>query len=402
MEAYLIEWTELLVRWLHIIVGIAWIGSSFYFVMLDNSLKPPRKKRDKERGVHGEFWEVHGGGFYNSQKFLAGPVGESLPKKVKWSKWPAYTTWMSGMGLMALVYWWGATSYLIDPSVADLSVHVAVGISVGAIAVGWIVYDILCRVLGKREWLLTACVFVLVVASTWALHQVFSGRAAYIHIGAMMGTMMVANVFFHIIPGQRKMVAQIRAGEEVDPTPGLKGKQRSVHNTYFTLPVLFTMISSHYPMTYAHPNAWLILVILMLAGVFIRQFFVMRHQGKDVWWLWIVAIALILALVVAMAPRDEEAFEIPDEPISYAEIERIVTDRCVACHSEDPTYPGYVQPPNGIALDTPEQIRRHGVSSADTIRRNYMPIGNLTKMTEEERALFSAWVAQGMPEETTP
>src|SRR5438046_7599290 len=298
MEAYVIDWLILLLRLLHFIAGIAWIGASFYFVMLDNSLSRPKKPDDAKRGVSGELWAVHGGGFYCSQKYLTGPKGEPLSENLHWSKWEAYTTWLSGMGLLALIYWWGANSYLTDKNVLALSPAVAVGISIAFLAGGWIVYDTLCRVLDKNENLLVALLFVLVMAAAWALFNIFSARAAFIHVGAMIGTMMVANVFFHIIPGQKKMVADIRAGREPDPKPGIIGKQRSVHNTYFTLPVLFTMISNHYPMTYSHAYGWLVLGAIMLAGVLIRQFFVLRHKHAANPLLLVVAGALLIALIV--------------------------------------------------------------------------------------------------------
>ncbi|MFU8802429.1 MAG: urate hydroxylase PuuD [Bradymonadaceae bacterium] len=392
MEAYLIDWANLLVRWLHIIAGVAWIGASFYFVMLDTSLKPPKKEEDKKRGVFGELWAVHGGGFYSSQKYLTGPTGEPLTHELHWSKWEAYTTWLSGMGLMAIVYWAGAKSHLIDPSVMALSQPAAIGLSLGFLAGGWVVYDLLCRGLRGRDDLLAGVLFVFVVACSWGVHQVFSGRGAYIHIGAMLGTMMMLNVFFHIIPGQKRMVAQIRAGEEVDPLPGIIGKQRSVHNTYFTLPVLFTMISSHYPMTYSHSNAWLVLVVLMLAGVLIRQFFVLRHKGEAKLWLPAAGATLIVILMVLMAPERVDA---SGEPVHFTQVQQVLNDRCVSCHAAQPTQPGFIQPPNGIVLETPQQILMHATKSAESIASGYMPIGNLTQMTDEERKLISIWVAQG-------
>jgi uncharacterized membrane protein len=267
MEAYVLDWLNLLARWLHLIAGVAWIGASFYFVMLDNSLSPPTRPEDAKRGVFGELWAVHGGGFYVSQKFLTGPQGEPLSGNLHWSKWEAYTTWLSGIALLALIYWLGASSYLIDRNVVALSPLTAIAISVAFIVGGWLVYDGLCRVLEGRENILAALIFAFVMFCTWALYHLFSARAAYVHVGAMIGTMMVANVFFHIIPGQKKMVADIRAGRPPDPRPGIVGKQRSVHNTYFTLPVLFVMISNHYPMTYSHPYGWLVLGAIMLAGV---------------------------------------------------------------------------------------------------------------------------------------
>ena len=392
METYLLDWANMLVRWLHLITGIAWIGASFYFVMLDNSLKPPKKAADAERGVFGELWAVHGGGFYNSQKFLTGPKGEPLTKDLHWSKWEAYTTWLSGMTLLAIIYWIGASNYLIDKQVMELAPTTAVAISIAFLASGWIVYDLLCRNLLGRDGLLAAIVFVFVVACNWLLHQVFSARGAYIHVGAMMGTMMVANVFFHIMPGQRRMVAQIHAGEEVDPRPGIIGKQRSVHNTYFTLPVLFIMISNHYPMTYANKHGWLILTVIMLAGVLIRQFFVLRHRGQVKWWLPAAGVALLATLAVLMAPKPVDA---SGDKIGYAQLHTVLSQRCVACHSAHPTQEGFAQAPKGVMLETPEEVRQHAAKIAETVASGYMPLANLTHITDDERALIATWFAQG-------
>jgi uncharacterized membrane protein len=392
MEAYVVDWLNLLVRWLHFIAGIAWIGASFYFVMLDNSLSSPKKPEDARRGVFGELWAVHGGGFYCSQKYLTGPKGEPLSENLHWSKWEAYTTWLSGMGLLALIYWWGASSYLIDKNVLALSPAAAVAISIAFLAGGWIVYDTLCRALDKNENLLVGLLFVLVMAAAWALFNIFSARAAFIHVGAMIGTMMVANVFFHIIPGQKKMVADIRAGREPDPRPGIIGKQRSVHNTYFTLPVLFTMISNHYPMTYSHPYGWVILGVIMLAGVLIRQFFVLRHSGKVNWALPGIAVVLLAGVAIAIAPKSAGK---GSEAVAFAKVQSVLNQRCVGCHATQPTQAGFAQPPKGILLDSPEQIAANAPKLAETVANRYMPIGNLTQMTDDERALIAAWFAQG-------
>jgi len=392
MEAYLVDWLNLLVRWLHLVTGIAWIGASFYFVMLDNSLSPPKKPEDGKRGVFGELWAVHGGGFYISQKFLTGPKGEPLSANLHWSKWEAYTTWLSGMGLLAIIYWYGASSYLIDSSVMALSPGAAVAISAAFVGGGWLVYDLLCRVLAKSENVLAAAMLVLVVAASWALFKVFGARAAYVHVGAVIGTMMVANVFFHIIPGQKKMVADIRAGREPDPTPGIVGKQRSVHNTYFTLPVLFVMISNHYPMTYSHPYGWAVLGVIMLAGVLIRQFFVLRHKGRTALLLPAVAILLLLGLAVVIAPRPATAVS---GNVAFAKVKVVLDARCVGCHATQPTQAGFAQPPKGVVLETPEQIGQNAAKIAETVGNRYMPIGNLTQMTDDERALVAAWFAQG-------
>ena len=392
MESYLLDWANLLLRWLHLITGIAWIGASFYFVMLDNSLRPPKNPADAQRGVFGELWAVHGGGFYCSQKFLTGPQGEPLTQDLHWSKWEAYTTWLSGMSLLAVMYWAGASTHLIDSRVLALSQPAAIGISVAFIATGWLVYDALCRALFGRDGLMAVLLFAFVVLADWLLHQVFSARGAYIHVGAMLGTMMVANVFVHIIPGQRRMVAQIRAGQPVDPRPGQVGKQRSVHNTYFTLPVLFIMISNHYPMTYSHPNGWLVLVVMMLAGVLIRQFFVLRHRGQLKWWLPAAGAALLGLLIVLLAPKPVDAGV---GKVAFAAVKSVVDQRCVACHAATPTQPGFAQAPKGVVLESAEQIGQHAAKIAETVASGYMPLGNLTGITEEERRLIATWHAQG-------
>jgi uncharacterized membrane protein len=392
MEAYIVDWLSLLTRWLHLISGIAWIGASFYFVMLDNSLTQPKNTDDTKRGVFGELWAVHGGGFYISQKFLTGPKGEPLTENLHWSKWEAYTTWLSGIALLALIYWLGVSSYLIDRSVMALSPPAAIAISIASLAGGWFVYDGLCRLLEGKENVLAALVFVFIMACAWVLFHVFSARAAYIHVGAIIGTIMVANVFFHIIPGQKRMVADIRAGRDPDPRPGIIGKQRSVHNTYFTLPVLFVMISNHYPMTYSHSQGWLVLGVIMLAGVLIRQFFVLRHSGNVKWALPAAGVALLAGVAVAIAP------EIADSGggrVTFANVQNVLKERCLQCHASLPTQPGFAQPPKGVLLETPEQVAANAPKIAETVGNKYMPIGNLTQMTDNERALIATWFAQG-------
>ena len=392
MEAYIVDWLSLLTRWLHLISGIAWIGASFYFVMLDNSLSQPKNPDDTKRGVFGELWAVHGGGFYISQKFLTGPKGEPLTENLHWSKWEAYTTWLSGIALLALIYWLGASSYLIDRSVVALSPPAAIAISVASLAGGWFVYDGLCRLLEGKENVLAALVFVFIMACAWALFHVFSERAAYIHVGAIIGTIMVANVFFHIIPGQKRMVADIRAGRDPDPRPGIIGKQRSVHNTYFTLPVLFVMISNHYPMTYSHPQGWLVLGVIMLAGVLIRQFFVLRHSGNVKWVLPAAGVALLAGVAVAIAPKIADS---GGGRVTFANVQGVLKERCLQCHASQPTQPGFAQPPKGVLLETPEQVAANAPKIAETVGNKYMPIGNLTQMTDDERALIATWFAQG-------
>jgi uncharacterized membrane protein len=394
MESYLLDWANLLVRWLHLITGIAWIGSSFYFVWLDNHLTPPAKPADAARGVLGELWSVHGGGFYQNQKFLTGPKGELLTPDLHWFKWEAYTTWLSGMGLMAIIYWFGASTYLIDRNVLDVSPLTGVALSIGFIVAGWFVYDALCKLLGRREVLLLAAVFAYVVFASWLAFQLFGARAAFLHVGVMLGTAMVANVFFVIIPGQRRMVDEIRAGREPDPTPGLLGKTRSTHNTYFTLPVLFAMISNHYPMTYSHAYGWLVLLAIMMAGVLVRLFFVQRHKGRNNWALAASSVVVVLAVAVAIAPRPREGGL---NVAGFAQVQTIVRDRCASCHAAMPTQPGFAQPPKGVVLETADQIAQHAAKVHETVANRYMPIGNLTQMTDAERDVVAAWFANGAP-----
>ncbi|MCP3687818.1 MAG: urate hydroxylase PuuD [Gammaproteobacteria bacterium] len=390
MEAYLLDWASLLVRWLHLITGVAWIGASFYFVMLDNSLTKPARQEDSARGVSGELWAVHGGGVYHSQKYLAGPLGEPLSEHLHWSKWEAYTTWLSGMSLLVMIYWIGAQTYLIDQQVMALSPLQAIGISLSFLIGGWLVYNTLCRLLSGKETLLIVIILLLVVVASWALFQLLSARAAYLHVGAMVGTIMVANVFFQIIPGQKKMVAEIRAGIDPDPKPGIIGKQRSVHNTYFTLPVLFIMISNHYPMTYSHEYGWIVLAFIMLAGVLIRQFFVLRHRGQVKWLLPVIAVLLLLVMVWYLRPASIDS----GMSVSDAQMQRVINTRCVACHAVAPTQPGFAAAPLGLVLENYEMVHQNAERIARTVQSKYMPIGNLTQMSDEERVLVASWYAQ--------
>ena len=390
MEAYIVDWLNLLVRWLHLIAGIAWIGASFYFVWLDNSLEPSPAGGNAR--VFGELWSVHGGGFYHNEKFLLGP--EKLPVTLHWFKWEAYTTWLSGMALLAMVYWWGARTYLIDPHVADVSPGMAIALSAGSLVAGWLVYDALCRLV-RSELALGAIVYLMLVAAAFAFQAVFSARAAYVQVGAIIGTIMVGNVFFVIIPGQRRMVDAIRAGRTPEPEPGRRGKQRSVHNNYFTLPVLFIMVSNHFPFTYGHRHGWVVLAVIMAAGVLIRHFFNLRHRGRLAPWLPVAAGATLTALAVAIAPR-----AVPtganDAPVRFADAEKVIAMRCVSCHADKPTHPGFAQPPAGVVLDTPERIKASAARiDQQAVQTRAMPIGNLTQMTEAERALLGRWIAAG-------
>ncbi|MGB6054150.1 MAG: urate hydroxylase PuuD, partial [Burkholderiaceae bacterium] len=301
--SYGVEWLNLLVRWLHLITGIAWIGASFYFVWLDNSIRPPAPGSElAKKGVSGELWAVHGGGFYHPQKYLVAP--KELPAELHWFKWEAYWTWISGFSMLFIVYYFNARAMMIDRAVADLSSWQAIAIGIGTLVVGWLVYDQLCKSkLGRREGWLGIVMYVFIVAVAWLLSKLLSGRAAYIHVGAMIGTIMVANVAYVIIPGQRKMVAAMRAGQAPDPIYGQRGKQRSVHNNYFTLPVLFIMISNHFAMTYNHAHNWAVLAAIMAAGVLIRHFFNLRHKGRIAWGYPAAGVLILLAVAVAIAPK---------------------------------------------------------------------------------------------------
>lgn len=396
MEAYFFDVLNFLVRSVHVITGIAWIGASFYFVMLDNSLRAPKNTADTKNGVFGELWAVHGGGFYHSQKYMLGPKNEPLAQNLHWSKWEAYTTWISGFFLMAIVYWYGADIYLVDPSIMEMSQTVAIAISVSFLIGGYVIYDLLCKsALAKNDAILGLVIFVLVSIAAYALTHMFNGRGAFMTFGAMLGTIMAANVFFTIIPGQKKMVENLRAGKPVDPAPGLAGKQRSVHNTYFTLPVLFTMISNHYAMTYSHEFNWLILIGISMAGALIRIYFVSRHsEGKPLTVVLFPAVLILVAVFWAMAPKPRVVLPVdPSVPkVEFAAVSSIIEQRCVSCHAAQPTQPGFAAAPKGYMYDTPEQIIAQATQiHQQTVVLRAMPIGNLTGITEEERELLARW-----------
>ncbi len=394
---YGLEWLNLIVRWLHMITGIAWIGASFYFVWLDNTIRPPAPGSDlANKGVSGELWAVHGGGFYNPQKYLVAPA--ELPKELHWFKWEAYTTWLSGFALLTIVYYFNAQAMMIDKQVADLSSLQAIGIGLGSLVLGWTVYDLLCRSkLGQHDLAFGAVVFVFLVASAYVLNKYLSGRAAYIHVGAMIGTMMVANVLMLIIPGQRKMVAAMMKGEKPDPIHGIKAKQRSVHNNYFTLPVLFIMISNHYAMTYRHEHAWAVLAVIMAAGVLIRHFFNLRHKGRTEWRYPLAGVALLLAVAIAIAPKaPAPAAAVPDAAAQFAKVKTIIDQRCVSCHAAVPTQPGFASAPAGVMLHTDALVHQNAARIyQQTVQLKAMPIANLTNMTDAERAQVAAWFEAG-------
>jgi uncharacterized membrane protein len=386
IDSYWDDWLELGFRWLHVVAGIVWIGTSFYFVALDNHLGRPRVA---EPDVAGESWEIHGGGFYRISKYRVAP--DELPEPLHWFKWEAYTTWLSGFGLLVVLYYANADTYLIDKSVADISVAAAIAISLIGLAAAWVIYDVACR-LFKSDVVIGLLLLAMVVASAYGAGQVFSGRAAYLQVGAMLGTIMAANVLFNIIPAHWELIRAKEAGREPDPAPGLEAKRRSVHNNYLTLPVVFTMISNHFAFTYEHDHAWLVLVALVLIGVWIRHFFNLRHAGRTVWWIPVTAGAAAIALAVAIRP--DEGGGAPSRTVSDAEAIAIVQQRCVPCHSTNPTRAGYDAPPAGITFDSRDQIvERADAIEEQAVRTTAMPLGNVTGMTGDERETLGAWLA---------
>jgi uncharacterized membrane protein len=387
LDPYATDWLNLLTRWLHVIAGIVWIGSSFYFIALDNHLRPPR---DAEEGVGGESWEIHGGGFYRIHKYTVAP--RELPEPLHWFKWEAYTTWLSGFALLVILYYFHADTYLIDKSVADLSVWEAIVISIGLLATAWLVYDGLCRLLGSRPLVLAGTLLALITLAAWGISHLFSGRAMYIQIGAMIGTMMVGNVFFVIIPAHWELVRAKQAGREPDPVWNERAKLRSVHNNYLTLPVVFTMLSNHFPFTYGHSYSWLILVVLLVIGAWVRHFFNLRHAGRTVWAIPVTAAIAIAVLAILIRPQNESAAGTPAVP--FATVARIVDQRCTACHSQHPTLVS--EAPLGLMLDTPQEIQRYAPDiKGQAVDSTAMPLGNATGMTTAERKLLGRWIAQG-------
>jgi uncharacterized membrane protein len=392
IDPYVAGWLDLIFRWFHVIAAIVWIGTSFYFVALDQHLHEPREDKDRERGVAGESWEIHGGGFYRIEKFRVAPP--QLPRPLHWYKWEAYWTWLTGFALVVILYYLQAGTNLIDPSVADLDTWEAVLISIGGLAVAWLVYDALCRTIGRRsEPLLALCVTGLVILAAWGAGELFAPRAAYLQIGAMLGTIMAANVFFVIIPAHRELVQAKEEGREPDPDANRRGKQRSVHNNYLTLPVLFTMLAGHFPFTYGHDHAWAILVCLMVIGAWIRFYFNNRHAGRTLWWVPLTAAGGIAAVAVWIRPPDAAPAD-TGAAVSYAQVEPIVQQRCVPCHSTSPTLTS--APPRGIVLETAAQVQaQSALIKTVAVDSHVMPLGNVTHMTDAERKLLGKWIDQG-------
>jgi uncharacterized membrane protein len=401
METYLLEWAQLLLRWLHVIVAIAWIGSSFYFVFLDSNLVPPEDEALKAKGVGGEMWAVHGGGFYNPQKYSGAPG--HINSTLHWFYWESYATWLSGFGLFCLLYLWQANVFLVDPSVYVWSTHAA-GLTAIAFLVGfWLVYDTLCKTLGQRvngERWLALVLLLLVAALCWLANHLYAGRAAFVLMGATLATSMSANVFFCIIPGQRMVVKALTSGQPYDASAlevyGLRGKQRSVHNTYFTLPVLFAMLANHEGLLVNHPQRWAILFLMMLSGVLIRQFFVQKHswhlgRAAHPWPYALAGVSLILGLVLALMPASTTASTEKQAAVTFEDIQTIVNQRCVSCHGEK------LQMKN-LRLDSAELIRVNAQNIyQQVVVLRQMPMSNATRITEQERQAVGQWFLAGAP-----
>jgi uncharacterized membrane protein len=388
MDVFVADWLNLILRWAHMVVGIGWIGTSFYFIALDLGL---RREKGTPAGVHGDQWQVHGGGFYHVRKFTVAPP--QLPEHLVWFRWEAYLTWVTGFGLLIVQYYWNARAYLIDPTVIDVTPSVAIAISVATLVVGWLIYDLVCRSpIGDRPVLLSVIVFALIVAASWGLSQVFSGRGAFIHVGSLIGTIMAANVFLVIIPNQKKMVAQLIAGQEPDPKYGAIGKQRSVHNNYLALPVLLIMVSNHYPMLYSHPYSWLVVALIIIVGGLVRHLINRYDAGDDFnaysWAAPVAAIALASAITVTAPPSATSSIQVAD-----AEVLDIVHHHCTVCHARQPKHPGFAEAPNDIRLETLRDIRQYArLIRVQTVQSNAMPLGNETRMTAEERGKLGAWL----------
>ena len=399
MESYYLDWANLLLRWVHVITAIAWIGASFYFVMLDNSLEKPHDQESLDKGVGGEQWAVHGGGFYNSQKYTVAP--KVIPEHLHWSYWESYTTWLTGFALFTVSYLWNASSYLIDKSKMDWQPGAAIGVALAFFVVFWIVYDGICQIFGRGkngDTVVGVLVAIFVAFAAWLACHLFAGRAAFLLVGAMMATTMSGNVFFWIIPGQRKSVKALREGKPVDPIHGIRGKQRSVHNTYFTLPVLFAMLSNHYSFTYTNEYNWIVLLLIMLAGAAIRQFFVVRHRfklarAKNPLGYALFGIVVLGATIVWMRPAPQAAAApgAAAEKVTYAQVHKIIEARCYLCHGAT------VQMKN-VRLDSPEGVAQHAQGIyQQVVETKIMPLNNATHITDAERAMIGKWFKEGAP-----
>ena len=396
MESYFLDWANLLLRWLHVITAIAWVGSSFYFVFLDSSLTPPVDEDLKRQGVNGELWAVHGGGFYHPVKFNVAPP--KLPDHLHWFFWESYTTWLSGFALLTVSYLWNAGIYLVHPADPLMSPAMAIAAALAFLVVFWLLYDGICRVFGQKangDATVGALVLVLVCIAAWLACRIFPGQAAFLLMGAMLATSMSANVFFWIIPGQRKVVAALKAGQPVDPVHGKRGKQRSVHNTYFTLPVLFAMLSNHYGWLYNHGQNWLVLILMMFAGAAIRQFFVMRHGYKlgrngHPWPYAAVGVVVLLGVVVWLKPAAPAVSAAAPAAAGYEQLHAVIQKHCVVCHSANTVAQ------KNVKFDTPQDVKSHAQQIyQQVVQLRKMPFGNPGALSDEERETFKRWYENG-------
>ena len=397
METIVLDWLGLVLRWAHIIVGIAWIGSSFYFMWLDSHLEEPTVPDDD---VEGQLWMVHSGGFYRVDKIMVAP--KIMPRHLHWFKWEAWWTGVTGVLLLAVVYYLGSSAFLIDPDVAAITKLQAVGIGIATLVVGWFLYDgIYMSGWGNKYTKISAAIgFFGLCLVAYGLSQVLSGRAAYIHVGALIGIIMVLNVWIRIIPGQYNLVNARKKGEEPDPSYGVRAKQRSVHNNYLTLPVVFVMISSHYPMTFGHQHSWAILIVLFIIGALVRHWFNLRNSGSNAIWPVPVAVIAIIMLagyvsVPGFTGTEKKSLE---RKVVFSEVQAIIKTRCTTCHSASPIFEGIDKPPMNIKLETEAEIIKHATQIQKTaVATNSMPLGNATKMTKEERLVIGRWISSGMP-----
>ena len=389
MEAYIFEWLNLFFRWFHVIAGVAWIGASFYFVWLDLSLRePPQWKKDK--GIKGDLWAIHGGGIYEVAKYNLEP--EAMPKKLHWFKWEAYTTWLTGFALMSVMYYWGADQYLIDPSKMELTQLQAIGISLSFLIGSFVFYEALVKSpLQNYPKIFGAILFSALTFAAYALGEIFSDRAAYLHVGALIGTIMAGNVFFGIMPAQRELVRAIEAGEKPDSKPAAFAKLRSTHNNYFTLPLLFIMISNHYPMTYGSESAWLVLALISINAAFVRHYFNLKHQDNHQPWILVVGAVMLFAIIGFMLPKP---VAMSDVKISDARVLEISQARCASCHAGTPTNASFTTAPAGVLLETESQLLLNKQRIFQAVQTGYMPLGNMTKMTDAERSEMLQWAAE--------
>ncbi|MBE1273344.1 urate hydroxylase PuuD [Enterovibrio baiacu] len=394
MDPYITEWLNLAIRWAHMITGVAWIGASFYFVWLENNLNRVNPKD----GLSGDLWAIHGGGIYHLEKYKLAPP--TMPETLHWFKWEAYFTWLTGVALLTVVFYSNADLYLVKPG-SGLSSGTAIAIGIGALVAGWFIYDLLCdSPLGKKPLLLGVVLFAGLVFAAWALSLVFSGRGAYIHVGAIIGTIMVGNVFRVIMPAQRGLVKAIEENREPDPALPAKGLLRSRHNNYLTLPVLFIMISNHFPSTYGHEYNWAILAALSVLSVMVRHYFNTRHGSQKFAWTIPTAALGLVCLAFVSSPAMKSSDGVMAAPVQVApvfvEVNNIIAERCTVCHSQSPTHPAFAVAPAGVVLDTPEQIQLEAARIvAQSVTTNIMPLGNMTQMTEDERSLIGQWAENG-------